>query len=51
MEFSGLHGLNIREENPILTGDIFGVDSLDEDWVALNQMIKYYKFGFVRLQK
>ncbi len=44
--FAGLHGLSIREEKPILTGDIFGVDSLDEDWVALNQMIKYYKFGF-----
>ena len=44
--FAGLHGLKIREENPILTGDINGVDSLDEDWVSLNQMIKYYKFGF-----
>jgi hypothetical protein len=24
------------------------VSSLDEDWVSLNQMIKYYKFGFGR---
>ena len=44
--WAGLHGLQVREKNPIETGDIFGVDSLDEDWVALNQMIKYYKFGF-----
>ena len=30
------------------TGDLYGVSSLDEDWVTLNQMIKYYKFGFGR---
>ena len=24
------------------------MSSLDEDWVTLNQMIKYYKFGFGR---
>jgi hypothetical protein len=26
-----------------------GVTSLDEDWVTLNQMIKFYKFGFGRV--
>ena len=31
------------------TGDLHGVTSLDEDWVTLNQMIKYYKFGFGRV--
>ena len=31
------------------TGELFGVTSLDEDWVTLNQMIKYYKFGFGRV--
>jgi hypothetical protein len=31
------------------TGDLRGVTSLDEDWVTLNQMIKYYKFGFGRV--
>ena len=31
------------------TGDVTRVSSLDEDWVTLNQMIKYYKFGFGRV--
>lgn len=44
--FAGLRGLEMRTENPAEIGDIFGLDSLDEDWVALNQMIKYFKFGF-----
>ena len=37
-----------RDDTPENTGDLFGVSSLDEDWVTLNQMIKYYKFGFGR---
>lgn len=41
-------GLEIRTERPDETGDLAGVTSLDEDWVTLNQMIKYYKFGFGR---
>lgn len=44
--FAALRGLQIRSNKPSEIGDILGVDSLDEDWVALNQMIKYYKFGF-----
>ena len=44
--FAGLRGLMVRENNPVEIGDTIGVDSLDEDWVSLNQMIKYYKFGF-----
>lgn len=42
-------GLRIREDNVENTGDLLGVTSLDEDWVTLNQMIKYYKFGFGRV--
>lgn len=45
---STVHGLNIRTDSPVNTGDLYGVSSLDEDWVTLNQMIKYYKFGFGR---
>ena len=41
-------GLEIRTDGPGATGDLAGVTSLDEDWVTLNQMIKYYKFGFGR---
>lgn len=44
-----LNGLSIREETVLDTGDITRVASLDEDWVTLNQMIKYYKFGFGRV--
>lgn len=43
------HGLKIREDGVENTGDLRGVTSLDEDWVTLNQMIKYYKFGFGRV--
>ena len=42
-------GLHIREDTVANTGDLFGITSLDEDWVTLNQMIKYYKFGFGRV--
>jgi len=43
------NGLEIREDTVENTGDLYGVTSLDEDWVTLNQMIKYYKFGFGRV--
>lgn len=43
------NGLEIREDTVVNTGDLYGVTSLDEDWVTLNQMIKYYKFGFGRV--
>jgi len=42
-------GLHIRDDKVENTGDLLGVTSLDEDWVTLNQMIKYYKFGFGRV--
>jgi len=44
--FAVLRGLETRVSSPADIGDIFGVEALDEDWVGLNQMIKYYKFGF-----
>ena len=47
--FSALRGLEIRKEKPWDIGDPLGVTSLDEDWVTLNQMIKYLKFGFGRV--
>ncbi len=42
-------GIRIRTDTVENTGDLAGVTSLDEDWVTLNQMIKYYKFGFGRV--
>jgi N-acetyl sugar amidotransferase len=47
--YSCANGLEIREDTVQNTGDLYGVTSLDEDWVTLNQMIKYYKFGFGRV--
>jgi len=47
--YSALHGLRIRTDTVKETGDITQVSSLDEDWVTLNQMIKYYKYGFGRV--
>lgn len=50
---NGMHscsnGLQIRTDTVDNTGDLLGITSLDEDWVTLNQMIKYYKFGFGRV--
>lgn len=47
--YSCLDGLEIREDTVENTGDLYGVTSLDEDWVTVNQMIKYYKYGFGRV--
>jgi len=47
--YSCSNGLEIREDTVGNTGDLYGVTALDEDWVTLNQMIKYYKFGFGRV--
>jgi N-acetyl sugar amidotransferase len=47
--YSCVNGLEIRDDTVENTGDLWGVTSLDEDWVTLNQMIKYYKYGFGRV--
>ena len=41
-------GLQIRADTVESTGDLYGVTALDEDFTPINQMIKYYKFGFGR---
>lgn len=43
-----LSGLQSRQDTALNTSDLIGLSSLDEDWVILNQMIKYYKYGFGR---
>ena len=43
-----LNNLVIRTDKPENTGDLYGTTALDEDWVTLNQMIKYFKYGFGR---
>ncbi len=47
--FSALRGLEISQDSPAVTGDLYGISALDEDWVPLNQMIKYLKFGFGKI--
>ena len=47
--FAAMRGLDVRREPPDIIGDPHGVTSLDEDWVGMNQMIKYLKFGFGRI--
>jgi len=46
--YSCTTGLTIRDDDVTMTGDLFGVTALDEDFTPINQMIKYYKFGFGR---
>lgn len=46
--YAVVSGLEVRREPPAEIGDPYGVTSLDEDWVGMNQMIKYFKYGFGR---
>lgn len=39
-------GLQIRHDSPQNIGDLYGFSALDEDFVIVNQMLKYLKFGF-----
>lgn len=45
---ASLNGLESRTESALKSSDLLGLTSVDEDWVVLNQMIKYYKYGFGR---
>lgn len=47
--YSALRGLDVRKNKPWDIGDPVGITALDEDWVTLNQMIKYLKYGFGRV--
>jgi N-acetyl sugar amidotransferase len=41
-------GIDIRRDGPEKTGDWGHVTALDEEFTPVNQMIKYYKYGFGR---
>ena len=47
--YSCANGLDIRIDGVEKTGDLYGVTALDEDFTPINQLIKYYKFGFGRV--
>tara|TARA_B100000902_G_scaffold398969_1_gene467744 strand:+ start:2945 stop:4075 length:1131 start_codon:yes stop_codon:yes gene_type:complete len=44
--YANLNGLTNRKEDPEKIGDLHGLSALDDNWQIMNQMIKYYKFGF-----
>jgi len=44
--FSISHGLDLREGTPYELGDIHPFEALDDDFVIMNQMMKYVKYGF-----
>lgn len=48
-KYAVLNGLDLRKEKASKTGDLFGAMALDEEWVVINQMIKYLKFGYGRV--
>lgn len=43
------NGIHIRTDHVDKTGDLYGVTALDEDFTPVNQLIKYYKYGFGRV--
>lgn len=46
--YGGLLGVDFREDHPEASGDPFGITAVDEDLTPVNQMLKYFKFGFGR---
>lgn len=44
--FSISHGLEVRTDTPLERGALHPFEALDEDFVFVNQMIKYFKYGF-----
>lgn len=46
--YGGLLGVDFRQDNPEASGDPFGITAVDEDLTPINQMLKYFKFGFGR---
>jgi len=45
-KFASLHGISIRNDASDHIGDILKTSALDENFVVVNQMIKYLKYGF-----
>jgi len=46
--FSLTYGFKYRGGDPKDTGDASGTSMVDEDWVIVNYLLKYYKLGFSR---
>lgn len=48
-KYSCLNGLELKKDDATKTGDLYGITAIDDMWVSVNQMIKYFKFGFGRV--
>ena len=48
-KYSCLNGLELKKDDATKTGDLYGITAIDDTWVSVNQMIKYFKFGFGRV--
>ena len=46
--YASLHGLSLRPNEEMITGDLSNASMLDEEFTNINMMLKYYKFGFGR---
>ncbi len=46
--YASLQGLSMRPNEEHITADLSNASMLDEEFVAINLMLKYYKFGFGR---
>jgi len=45
-EIAVAHGLVMRDDKPEDSGEVYGFECLDDDFVIVNQMLKFLKFGF-----
>lgn len=46
--FSLLRGLHSKKPNPLKNPDLTGTSMVDEDFININMMLRYLKFGFGR---
>lgn len=46
--FSLLRGLHTKLPNPLINPDLTGTSMVDEDFININMMLRYLKFGFGR---
>lgn len=42
------HGFRLRTQDWRETGDLYRSEMIDEEWVIVNNLLKYYKLGFSR---
>ena len=46
--YGGLLGVGFRDDDAVDSGDPFGITAVDENLTPINQMLKYFKYGFGR---